>query len=150
MIGKKIMIVEDDVTLGEMYKMKFEKEGFETKLCIDGFAAISKALEFKPNAILLDIMMPDMNGFETLEVIKKQTAMDTKIIMFSNLNSQSDIDKCMSMWADGYLVKAETTPAQAVNKITDLLMDGDVKSEEAGPSEIICPHCEKKIKLSVQ
>jgi len=150
MVGKKVMIVEDDVTLGEMYKMKFDREGFETKLCVDGFDAISSALEFKPDAILLDIMMPDMNGFETLDVIKKQTGMNTKIIMFSNLDGQTDIDKCIKAWADWYLVKAQTTPAQAVNKITDLLIDNDVKNEEAGPGEIICPHCEKKIKLTVQ
>lgn len=147
MTGKKVMIVEDDVTLGEMYKLKFEKEWFETKLCIDGFAAISTALEYKPDAILLDIMMPDMNGFETLEVIRNQTGMDTKIIMFSNLDSQSDIDKCMQMGANGYLVKANTTPAQAVSKITNLLMDEE-DEEELGPNEIICPHCSQKIKLT--
>ncbi len=149
MLGKKIMIVEDDLTLGEMYKIKFEKEWFKVKLCTDGFEAISTALEFKPDAILLDIMMPDMNWFETLEVIKNQTGMNTKIIMFSNLDNQADIDKCMQMWADAFFVKAETTPAQAVNKITELLVETEDRIKNSKESEIICPHCNEKIKITV-
>lgn len=136
----KLLIVEDDETLSEMYKIKFEKEWFEVLVANNWFDASIKIWWFKPNVILLDIMMPDMDWFETLKVFRQQTSLDTKIIMFSNLDKDDDIKEAMKLWADDYLIKANVTPKQAVEKVYSLL--------NVIPSKTItCPHCWEKFSI---
>lgn len=136
----KLLIVEDDETLSEMYKIKFEKEWFEVLVANNWFDASIKIWWFKPNVILLDIMMPDMDWFETLKVFRQQTSLDTKIIMFSNLDKDDDIKEAMKLWADDYLIKANVTPKQAVEKVYSLL--------NVTPSKVItCPHCWEKFSI---
>ncbi len=89
MESKKIMLVEDDESLALMYRIKFEKEGFIVRVCNNGIDAVSAVTDFSPDVIFLDIMMPSMDGMETLSVIRNLApSVHTKIIMFSNLNSQ--------------------------------------------------------------
>lgn len=122
MENKKILIVEDDFGLAEMYRMKFLKEGFEVNVSSDWADALTDISSFKPNVILLDVMMPRINGIDTLATIRSLAPnMKTKIIMFSNINNQSDVQKCMDLWADWYLIKAETTPREAIEYIKGLL-----------------------------
>lgn len=132
--SKKILLVEDDFSLSEMYRLKFEKEWFEVEVSENGFDALINIQKFRPDVILLDIMMPDIDWFETLEVIRKQTNLDTKIIMFSNLNRKDDIDKALELGADDYLIKANVTPREAVKKVLDML---NISSS----SIITCPNC---------
>ena len=114
--------------------------------------AVTSVMEFAPDAILLDIMMPSMNGFETLRVIRELApSLRTKIIMFSNINRQTDIDRCMQSGADAYLLKAETTPSDAVKKIEEIFSNSHMRREEdiltaddlAMPRSIRCkcPNC---------
>ncbi|MCD5385364.1 response regulator [Candidatus Gracilibacteria bacterium] len=119
---KKLLIIEDDKVLNEMYRLKFEKEGFEVKSAYDGLDGLSKIEEgFNPDIILLDLMMPSMNGFETLDTIKRQTSSDCKIIIFTNISDKDKINKAITMGADDYLIKANTTPKSAVEKINEIL-----------------------------
>lgn len=119
---KKIMLVEDDTTIYEMYKIKLEKEWFEVCVCDNWLKALAIITQFRPDIILLDIMMPQMDGFETLSAIKELTTTfsETKIIMFSNLNSRSDIEKWFSFWADDYIVKADVTPKELIEKLKNM------------------------------
>ena len=102
MTAKKILIVEDEKDIIDIYKMKLEKEWFIVDIAMDWFLALTKVVEFKPDLVLLDIMMPNMNWFESLSTIRNlaPSMKDTKIIMFSNLSSQSDIDRAMQSGAD--------------------------------------------------
>ena len=148
----KILIVEDDTDLSTMYKIKFEKEWFEVKVADNWLTAVTFVTEFKPNAILLDIMMPSMDWFETLRVIRDLApSLNTKIIMFSNLNSKDDIDKCMKLWADAYLLKASTTPKDAVEKVKSMIWEQNNFSQENFSNKIIkqCPHCLKNIEINI-
>lgn len=117
----KILIIEDDMVLNEMYSMKFEREWFEVANSFDWQEWLNRIEEFKPDVILLDIMMPWINWFETLKIIKEKHDWDFKIIMFSNLNSKEDIARALEMWADDYLLKASTTPKEAVEKVNIVL-----------------------------
>lgn len=116
---KKIMIVEDDSSISEMYKIKFEKEWFEVLVCENWLQSLSKIVDFRPNIILLDIMMPQMDWFEVLKAIKELTTTfsKTKIIIFSNLNSSKDIEKWLLYWADDYILKAQVTPKELIEKL---------------------------------
>lgn len=87
-IKKKILIVEDNVDLQELYKIYFEIAGFEVHQRLDGLKGITEMIELKPDIVLLDIMMPQMNGFEVLEVIKNQSSIEIPIIVCSNLSQQ--------------------------------------------------------------
>lgn len=152
----KVLIVEDDNELATMYKIKFEKEWMDVKIADNWLIAVSEVTNFKPNIILLDIMMPSMDGFETLRVIRQLApSLESKIIMFSNLNSKEDIDRCMNSWADAYLLKANTTPWQAVEKINELLwrkeekIDTNFNWKKHTQITCSCPHCNKDIHIKL-
>lgn len=136
---KKILIVEDEKDIVDIYKMKLEKEWFIVDVAIDWFVALTKAIEFNPDLILLDIMMPNMNWFESLSTIRHlaPSMKNTKIIMFSNLSSKSDIDTAMSNGADWYIIKSNFTPWEIVEKVKEFL--NMIKKS------LICPHCHKDV-----
>lgn len=146
--SKKILIVEDDTVISTLYRIKFEKEWYVVKVCNNGLDAVTDVMEFSPDVILLDIMMPSMDGFETLRVIRELApSLKTKIVMFSNLNSKTDIDRCMQNGADAYLLKANTTPSDAVKKIEELFLQeqthiSDIKQDEGRKTlNCHCPQC---------
>lgn len=121
--NKKIMIVDDDKNIYEMYELKFKKEWFDVVVCINWLDAVVKLLEFKPDIILLDIMMPQMDWFETLRAIKElTTTINSKIIIFSNINTKKDIEKWYELWADKYIVKANCTPKEIVDIVNQMLL----------------------------
>lgn len=136
-MNEKILIVEDDSEIAAMYAGKFEREGFQVKIAVDGIQATSVVGDFAPQVILMDMMMPTMSGFETIGVIRRlaPSLENSKIIVFSNLSSEEDRKRAKDLGADGYLVKAETTPADAVVFIKKLLEGNPV------PKECVCPQC---------
>lgn len=140
----KIFIIEDDKEISEMYKIKFEKEWFDVKIANDWFEALTMLPDYLPDIILLDIMMPSMDGIETLKTIRElaPTLKDTKIVVFSNLNSPVYIEKVKENWADDFLLKASYTPKALVEKINSYF-DEDKNNEKY----IECPHCWEKIIL---
>lgn len=118
---KKVLIIEDDIVLSDMYTLKLKKAWFEVEQCINWLDWLTHIWEFNPDIILLDIMMPTMNWFETLEAIKHQTSSRSKIVMFTNIVDKDKIEKAMESWADDYLIKANTNPSDVIDKISELL-----------------------------
>jgi DNA-binding response OmpR family regulator len=117
----KVLIIEDDVTLNDMYSMKFEIDWFDVESAFDWMEWLEKIKEFRPEAILLDIMMPWINWIETISLIKELVDYPVKIIMFTNLNDKKNMEMAMEKWADDFVLKADTTPKQAVEKVLKLL-----------------------------
>jgi DNA-binding response OmpR family regulator len=126
----KVLIIEDNQDLVEMYRLKLSLEGFHVETATDGEKGILAAVETKPDMILLDILMPNMNGFEVLKAIKNNTQMNTKIIILSNLGQYENIQEAKELGATEYMVKANTTPTMVVAKIKELLgIQGQQKEE---------------------
>ena len=121
---KKILIIEDEKYLAEMYKWKLEKEGYITDFALDGQAGVKKALAMNPDMILLDLVMPVMDGYKTLEILRQTpSTKNTPIYIFSNLGQVEEVEKGMHEGANGFLVKAALTPTDLVKKI-ELVLAG--------------------------
>jgi CheY-like chemotaxis protein len=120
---RKILIVDDDTFLLDMYAFKFSQNNFEVYTASGGLQVIQKLKDgLKPDIILMDIIMPDMDGFEMLEKINKENLSPTSVkIVLSNKSQQSDIDRGKALGASGYIVKANSTPAEVINQVEDIL-----------------------------
>ncbi len=115
---KKILVVEDDKFLRELIVQKLLKEGYTVVEAIDGEQGIQKAASEKPDGILLDIILPGVDGFEVLRKIKVQEdTKDIPVVILSNLGQQDDIERGISLGAKDYLIKAEFTPGEIVEKV---------------------------------
>jgi len=118
----KVLLVEDDEILHNMYKKKFEYEGFTVASAFDGSDGVKMAASDKPDVILMDIIMPKMDGFVAVKKIKKNSAISNiPIVMLTNLGQEEDVNKGRELGADDYFIKANHTPAEIVKKIRDLL-----------------------------
>ncbi|MEK7088645.1 MAG: response regulator [Patescibacteria group bacterium] len=120
---RKILIVDDDTFLLDMYAFKFSQHNFEVYTAPGGLQAIEKLKDgLSPDIILMDIIMPDMDGFEMLEKINKDNlSPDSTKIILSNKSQQSDIDRGNSLGASGYIVKANSTPAEVISQVVEIL-----------------------------
>lgn len=121
--GKVILLVDDDLTLREMYDERLKSEGFEIVQASNGEEAIAKAHELKPNVILLDVMMPKINGFDVLKQLKEDP--DTKEIPVIILTALiQDVDKAQGkkLGAAEYIVKSETMPGDVIAKIKSVMV----------------------------
>lgn len=118
---KKILIIEDDYFLMDIYTTRLKKEGFEIEQATNGEEAIKKLQHIKPDLILLDIVLPLREGFEVLKEIKKSEKLkDVPVIIISNLNQREEVQKGLSLGAIKYLVKADYTPTQIVEEIKNI------------------------------
>jgi DNA-binding response OmpR family regulator len=118
----KILIVEDDPFLSEMYSTKLTQEKFEVELAIDGKEAVKKAMELKPDLILLDIVLPKMDGFEVITELKKDPQLrNIQIIALTNLGQKEEVEKGLKLGADDYIVKAHFTPTEVINKVKQII-----------------------------
>ncbi len=118
----KILLIEDDPFLLSMYSTKFEIEGYAVACAEDGVKGLKMAEVEKPSIILLDVMMPKMNGFEVLEGLKKKDNIkDIPVILLTNLNQKNEIEKGLSMGAIDYLIKAHFMPSEVVEKIKQVI-----------------------------
>ena len=121
-MAKKIIIAEDDKFLANAYRLKLEKEGFEIEIVANGRELIAKIPEFKPNIILLDLLMPLMDGFEALEILKSdKNTKNIPVLIMSNLGQQSDIDKGKELGAKDYIIKSNISLKKVIEKIEGLL-----------------------------
>jgi len=119
---KTILIVEDDEVLGDIYSTKLEIEGFQVLLATEGYEGIETAIRKKPDLILLDVVLPKMNGFEILEMIKKNKKIkNIPVILLTNLGQGYEVNKGLELGAVKYLVKANYTPAQVIDQIKEIL-----------------------------
>lgn len=115
---KKILLVEDDDSLASVYLTRLEAEGFLVKRVPNGEEALSATLEFKPNLILLDVMMPKVSGFDVLDILRNtpETA-DAKVVMLTALSQDSDKQRAEELGVNDYLVKSQVVIADVVEKI---------------------------------
>ena len=122
---KKILIVDDDSFLLDMYAFKFSQNEFEVHTAGGGMEAIQKLKDgLNPDIILMDIIMPEMDGFEMLEKIntEKLSPNSTKIIL-SNKGQQEDIDRGTALGAAGYIIKVSSTPVEVIDGVMKILRD---------------------------
>lgn len=120
-LKKKILIVEDDPFISQMYKDKLRKEGYNVSIAQSGKEGLDFLKENKPDLILLDIVMPEMNGFEMLELAKKDKEIkNIPIILLTNLGQKEDIEKGLKLGADAYLIKAHFTPSEVIEKLEEI------------------------------
>lgn len=116
--AKKILLVEDDDALASVYETRLQAEGFTIRRVVNGEDALAAALEYKPNLILLDVMMPKVSGFDVLDILRNtpETA-KLKIVMLTALSQDSDKERAQSLGVDDYLVKSQVVIADVVDRI---------------------------------
>lgn len=121
-MAKKILIIEDDKFLRELIARKLAKDGYDVSEAVDGEEGVKKAKETGPDLILLDLILPEMDGFEVLSKIKQDPASSLiPVIILSNLGQKEDIEKGLKMGAADYLIKAHFTPGEIVEKIRSII-----------------------------
>jgi len=121
-MAMKILIIEDDAILQSAYDTVLTMEGYETKTAPDGVEGLGIAQEWDPNVILLDMLMPNLNGLEFLKAFDPKTKHpNTKIIVFSNMSVPSDVKDAMGLGASKYLTKSSFTPKEMVTIIKEVL-----------------------------
>jgi DNA-binding response OmpR family regulator len=121
----KVLIIEDDEFLRGVISQKLEKEGFETEAVVDAREAFESFKTKKPHIILLDLILPGMDGYEFLSRIKKNPDLSAiPVIVLSNLGEGEDIDRARNLGAADYLVKANFTPSEIVEKLRKALRKG--------------------------
>ncbi len=132
---KKVVIVEDNIAMREIVVHKLSTNGFEVKEAGDGKEGINLILSEKPDIVLLDLMLPEVDGFQVLETVRKnedKKLADTPIIVLSNLWSNKDILKTKALKVQAYLVKAYFTTEEILKKVNDVLANPNVVSEDSG------------------
>ena len=118
----KIAIIEDDQTISQMYRMKFEADGYDVRLADNGKRGIALVEEFKPDIILLDIQMPEMNGNEALAEIRKHVwGKDIPVIILTNMGEEESPKDLEQLNVESYIVKADLTPSQVVERVKKTL-----------------------------
>ena len=118
----KIAIIEDDPVISQMYRMKFEADGFDVQLANDGKKGVALVEHFAPDIILLDIQMPEMPGEEALAQIRKNSwGKDIPVIILTNLGEEEAPKSIRGHGIHSYIVKAELTPRQVVQRVKDAL-----------------------------
>jgi len=119
---KKILIVEDDKFLRELISQKLSNEGYEIIEAIDGEQGL-KAMEKEiPALVLLDLILPGVDGFGVLEKMKQNTSLSgVPVVILSNLGQKEDIEKALKMGANDYLIKAHFTPGEIIQKVKGVL-----------------------------
>jgi len=117
-----ILIVEDDRFLRELLVRKVESAGFVTTIAVDGKEALKKIKEELPRLVLLDLVLPGIDGFEVLRQVKAdpQTS-KISVIILSNLGQREDVERGLKLGADDYLIKAHFTPDEIIQKVQKLL-----------------------------
>jgi DNA-binding response OmpR family regulator len=151
----KIIIVEDDPMISEIYQRKFSESGYETLVAGSGDQVLALASKEKVDVILLDLIMPKMDGFEVIEKIRNGNYdKNIKIIVFSNLSQQEDRNRALNLGANGFIVKSNYTPSsliKEVRRITDLCEEGKrneaIRNGEKTPADPVGNGKKKKVLL---
>ena len=135
-MNNTILIVEDDEFLRSLTAKRLEKEGYHIAVAVDGESALNVAVETKPALILLDLLLPGVDGFEVLKRIRQnEVVKKVPVIVFSNLGQKQDIDKAKELGADDFLIKANFT-------LDDLAVRINAKLGKASSSSASAPTVE--------
>lgn len=121
---KNILLIEDDPFLIDIYSTKLEADGFEIEVAKNGEEALTKLKEKKPDLVVLDIVLPRLDGWEVLAKIKEDPERkDLKVILLSNLGQKEEVEKGLALGAIRYLIKAHHTPTEVVEEIKKCLSE---------------------------
>ncbi|MCL2869687.1 response regulator [Candidatus Saccharibacteria bacterium] len=117
-VKKKILLVEDDIALAGVYRTRLEMEGFDVKEVHNGEEALSTAVDYRPDLILLDAMMPKISGFDVLDILKNTPeTMNITVVMLTALSQPKDKERAESLGVDDYLVKSQVVIGDVVERI---------------------------------
>jgi DNA-binding response OmpR family regulator len=118
----KIAIIEDDPVISQMYRMKFEADGFDVQLANNGARGVALVEAFTPDMILMDLQMPEMGGAEALQLIRSHDwGKKIPVIILTNLGEEESPKEIRSLGIHSYIVKADLTPRQVVQRVKDAL-----------------------------
>jgi DNA-binding response OmpR family regulator len=118
----RILVIDDDPFITSIYVLKLRHSGIEVAQARDGMEGLKVASEFRPDIILLDILMPNLDGFETLKRLKKDKSLKAiPVIILSNLAHKEDIEQGIKIGATDYLIKTQTLPTDCLKKIRAVL-----------------------------
>lgn len=125
MAKQRVLLVEDDGFLASIYAQKLEVEGYDVSFATNGEDGLKLALKDKPDLILLDLLMPKMDGFEMLERLKADEALKAiPVLVLSNLGQKEDVERVIKLGAAGYVIKAHSLPHETVKRIKEILHAG--------------------------
>ena len=117
-----VLIVEDDVFLAEIYQKKFEMEGFKISMATNGEKGLADIKKKKPDIVLLDILLPKLDGFAVLEAAKADSSIkNIPIILLTNLGQKDDVQRGLDEGAEDYLIKTHFKPSEVVDKVRAVL-----------------------------
>jgi DNA-binding response OmpR family regulator len=123
---KKILLVEDEPFLTDIYTTKLERTGFEVQLVTEGDKVLGVLKEFKPDLLVLDIILPNLDGWEVLRKIRKEKGFEElPVIILSNLGQKQEVMKGLDLGATKYLIKAHYTPSELVEEIKKILEENE-------------------------
>lgn len=129
---KTILLIEDEQMIATMYQTKFSMEGYTIETAVDGQTGLAKVKSLKPSVVLLDIILPKMDGFAVLKEIRSDPAIaKTPVILLTNLGQDEDVKKGKDLGADDFFVKSNHTPMEIVEKVNGIL--GTPKKKEPAP-----------------
>ena len=115
---RKILLVEDDETLAEVYKQRLELEGFDVNHVNNGEDALATAVKFRPDLVLLDVMMPKLNGFDVLDIMRQTPeTRNVHIIMLTALSQPKDEQRAKDLGADDFLIKSQVVIGDVVERV---------------------------------
>ncbi len=118
----KIAIIEDDAVISQMYRMKFETDGFDVQLATNGERGVALVEHFSPDIILMDLQMPEMDGATALaEIRKNEWGKGVPVIILTNLGEEEAPKSLKDLGIHSYIVKAELTPRQVVQRVKEAL-----------------------------
>ena len=119
---KKIVLIEDDTFISQMYSLKFRQTNYTFLVARDGSEGLELIKKEKPDLVLLDIILPEIDGFEILRQIKANPELQSiPVVLLTNLGQQENIQKGMAMGAKDYIIKAHYTPQEVVAKVETFL-----------------------------
>lgn len=115
---QKILIIEDDGFLLQMYSAKLELENFNVLSATDGAKGLKIALEKQPDLIILDLKLPEMDGFQVLSALKRnKKTKNIPVVVLTNLSQKRDINNCLKLGAADYMIKAHFVPAEVISQV---------------------------------
>lgn len=116
--GKRILLVEDDDALANVYLIRLQAEGFDVRRVANGEDALATALKYKPDLVLLDVMMPRVSGFDVLDILRNTPeTSNVKVTMLTALGQESDMERAKALGVNEYLVKSQVVIADVVDRI---------------------------------
>ena len=119
---QRILVIEDDIAYANVYQRKLTKEGYEVQIQPDGAKAMETVRSFRPNLILLDLVLPGKTGFEILQELRSDTEFNSiKIIVASNLSQNVDVEKAKGSGADDYFIKSNVSVPEMIQKVKSAL-----------------------------